>query len=484
MSYITIDPSLIESQELFPLPLVAMEHFWLWDDTPLYPKRFRIVIELTGTVNVPRLQRSIAIAAARNPLLISTIQSNTNCQQWIIPSAPRIGWLWNVGPWQESPFPDEWDLATESGLRMWGSQNGGVAEFTCETHHACSDALGIRQFLRDIFVAYDQWTREPECQPKLPTIAYERLKERGFFSRPNPTENSRSTTIWEKIVGAYHFHILGPTSIAAPHADAKNFPRNGRHHYFRHTFDRAATNLIEEIHSESAQKIFAVQHAENSSAPENSPPVHTLSTLNDSAIARLIQMLAAWNEQRGSKSPNQRIRIMIPTDLRTLRDSRSPASNRLGFGFVVAKKQDCREYSRLLVSVQSQTKAIRKLRLGLDFVEIFGLFSKQPKIAAWLIGRPRCLATAILTNMGDSFGRFRKLFDVVDGRFKVGDVFVESFAGFPPLRPKTLLGIGMSRSAGRLTIGVIVDGETFTFEQAEQLKQQWIQCWLDSIQPC
>ena len=116
--------------------------------------------------------------------------------------------------------------------------------------------------------------------------------------------------------------------------------------------------------------------------------------------------------------------------------------------------------------------------MGLDFVEIFGLLAKRQRIAEWLIRRPRCLATAVLTNMGDSFGRFRKLFEVVDGRIKVGDFFVESFAGYPPLRPKTLLGIGMSRCAGRLTMGVIVDGERFSYEQAEKLNREWIQSWL------
>jgi len=481
MSFIAIDPSLIESKDLFPLSLVAMEHFWMWDDVPLHPKRFRVVIELSGVVNVPRLESSIAFAAARHPMLVSVIESGARTRQWIIPSEPRVGWQWNSGPWQASPFPDEWNLAVEGGLRIWGSQNDEAAEISFETHHAASDALGLRQFLRDIFVAYDQLTKDPNRQPELPKLTYARLKERGVFLRPAPTADTRSTTTWEKIVGAYHFHFRGPAPIATPKSSSKARTAASRHHYFRHTFDRSETDRIEQTHTENALKIFAAKSPVGVHGRDVASSHETLSTLNDAAIAHMMQVLATWNADHGSAPPGQRLRIMIPTDLRTLRDSRSPASNRLGFGFVVATQSDCGDFSKLLSNIRSQTQAIRKYRLGLDFVEIFGLFAKQSKIAAWLIRLPRCLATAVLTNMGDSFGRFRKLFEVVDGKFKVGDLFVESFAGYPPLRHKTLLGIGMSRCAGRLTMGIIIDGEKFSYDQAEKLNQLWIQSWSDSI---
>ena len=478
MSFIRIDPSLIQCVDLFPLPLVAMEHFWLWDDVPTHPKRFRVVIELSGIVDVPRLEKSIAMAAARHPMLVSFVETSLQGRRWIMPGEPRVGWRWNTGPWQESPFSDGWDLSAEGALRIWGSQNGDVAEISFETHHAASDALGLRQFLRDLFVAYDQLTKEPNKPPQLPTLACDRLRERGSFSRPVPTEEMRSTTTWEKIVGAYHFHFRGPTPISTPKAISKTATGSGRHHYFRHTFDVCETDRIEQMHAVHAKNVFKTKSSEDSPVSGSTSSSETLSTLNDAAIAKMIQVLANWNTQHGSRSSSQRLRIMVPTDLRTLRDSRSPASNRLGFGFVVAKIGDSYDYPRLLSNVQLQTQAIRKYRLGLDFVEIFGLFAKQPRIAEWLIRRPRCLATAVLTNMGDSFGRFRKLFEVVEERIRVGDLFVESFAGYPPLRPKTHLGIGLSRCAGRLTMGVIVDGERFSYEQAEKLNKEWIQLWL------
>ena len=480
MSYIAVDSALIDAKFLFPLPLVAMEQFWMWDDIPSHPKRFRVVIELSGIVDVSQLKNSIAIAAARHPLLISVVRLSTRPPEWVIPKDPHVGWRWNSGPWNQSPFSDDWDLSTEGGLRIWGSQNGESAEMSLEAHHATCDALGLRQFLRDVFVAYDQLMKNPNCLPTLPSLSHERLKERGSFSRPAPTKETRSTTPWEKIMGAYHFHFRGPTPIAAVSGHNPSRIAATRHYYFRHTFDIAETESIEHTHAHHAQKGSESTQIAHSLKKEESLPLETPSLLNDLAVARLVQVLAAWNTRYESAALKQRLRILIPTDLRAPRDSRSPASNRLGFGFVVSNAGDCGDIQKLLTSIQSQTQAIRKYRLGLDFVEIFGFLAKYPKIGGWLVRRPRCLATAVLTNMGDAFGRFRKHFEMVDGKFKVGNLVVESFAGYPPLRPQTHLGIGLSRCAGKLTMGVIIDARQFSYEQAIALQQQWIQAWQDS----
>ncbi|MDZ4849281.1 MAG: hypothetical protein SGI77_08300 [Pirellulaceae bacterium] len=470
MSFISIDSTFIRARELYPLPLTAMEQFWLWDDVTTHPKRFRVVIEFSGSPCVTSLEKSIGVAASRHPMLISRVDSTGLCPQWVLPEEPKVGWLWNTYSWTQSPFPHDWDLSTEGGLRIWGSRNGDALNLCFETHHSASDALGLRQFLRDLFLAYDQLVKDPDRPLELPTLDYYRLTHRGEFLRPAPTEDSRSTTTWEKIVGAYHFHFRGPAPIAAPssasHSESSHVPtalaaggalENERNsHFFRHTFDRSETAAIDDAHSK-----YNIAN----------------STLNDAAIALLMQVITDWNIVQDTAIRKQRYRILIPTDLRTLRDSRAPAANRLGFGFVVSTTEECRNFGQLLSSIQSQTQAIRKYRLGLDFVEIFGVLTSYPKFARWIIRRPRCLATAVLTNMGDALGRFRKLFEVVDEKIKIGDLVVESFAGYPPLRPKTHMGVGLSRCSGRLTIGVIFDSTHFTSEQAEELHQQWVQAW-------
>jgi hypothetical protein len=471
MSLIELDPDRIEARDLFPLPLVAMENFWLWDDVQPYPKRFRIVVSLRGQVDIDCLEKSIACAALRHPLLISHVDRSSRIPKWVIPVKPAIDWKWNQGDWSDSPFPQDWDLRVEGGLRIWGRQSSQEAELCLETHHACSDGLGIRQFLRDVFMAYDQLWMDRFQTPKLPPLAFQRIEERGRFRRPPVTMDARPTTTWEKIVGAYHFHFRGPTPVATHKLRSGQTTAASGHHYFRHTFQVSDTTKI----------LNAFADAQTESRSDISDSSVQYSMLNDAAVATMIQVLASWNEQFGTSNPGQRLRILIPTDLRTLRDSRLPAANRLGFGFVVATHADCHDFSNLLSKVRSQTQAIRKYFLGLDFVEIFSSLANQPKLGAWLVRRPRCLATAVLTNLGDSFGRYRKLFKNVDDRMQVGNLLVEDFIGYPPLRIKTLFGVGMSRCAGRLTMGLIIDSTHFTREQAEQLKQHWIRAWSERI---
>ncbi len=481
MPQISIDPNLVAARDLFPFPLVPMEHFWLWDDTPTHPKRFRIVVGFRGVIDPKRLEKSLSLALSRHPMLLSVIRTQAGVKCWYQMEEPQVRWQWGECKWEESPFPRTWDLTKEAGIRLWGHQNETTAELSVEVHHASSDGLGIRQFLRDVFLAYEHLTNDPSCVPHLPKVAYDRLSARGSFSRPKPTEDSRSTTFWEKVVGAYHFHFLGPTPIATPKS-APTLERSvNQHHYFRHIFDREETDRIQRVHSDYALRTMSEKFNALGVASDQSISKESLGTFNDFAIARMMQVIASWNQSNGSVTQNQRVRIMVPTDLRTLQDSRAPATNRIGFGFVVAPLRECHHLVGLLKSVRQQIHAIRKYRLGLDFVEIFGLFANFPRIAAWLIRRKRCLATGILTNMGDSFGRFRKHFESIEGSLKVGDVYVESFAGFPPLRTKTHFGVGMSHCSGKLTMGVVIDGEALSRADAERLSQLWIQAWLDSI---
>ncbi len=471
MSLIELDPACIEAKNLFPLSLVAMENFWLWDDVQPYPKQFRIVVSLRGQVDVDCLEKSIACAAVRHPLLLSHIDFSTRPPKWFIPDKPAIEFRWNQGDWNASPYPQVWDLRSQGGLRIWGRQDHQKAVLCLETHHACSDGLGIRQFLRDVFVAYDQLWIDRTRMPALPLLAFERITERGNFCRPPLTTDARPTTTWEKIVGAYHFHFRGPSPIAAPEARPRQAAAFTEHHYFRHTFQISETTKIVDAFTDTLP--------EPRSDESNSSSQYSM--LNNAAVAKMIQVLAGWNERFGTSNPHQRLRILMPTDLRTLRDSRLPAANRLGFGFVVATHSDCRDFSSLFVKVRSQTQAIRKYFLGLDFVEILSGLANQPKLGAWLVRRPRCLATAVLTNLGDAFGRYRKFFKSVDDHMQVGNVVVEDFIGYPPLRMKTLLGVGLSRCGGRLTMGLIIDSTHFTREQAEQLQQHWIRAWLELV---
>jgi hypothetical protein len=449
MTEIKIDRGSIAGAQLFPMPLVPLEQFMLWDDLPAYPKRFRVMSELRGQLDPQLLEKSIALALTRHPLLLARLSTNSQVPHWTIPDQPSIGWIWNHGDWSKSPFAESWDLTQESSLRIWAKQEGDMAYFTIEVHHAGCDGLGARQFVADVILAYDQWYHDPASQPLLKSLKPERLLERGKFARPAPTSDSRSTTRWEKISLAYQFHCRGPSPLVGSHTKT---PLVAPHHFLRRQLTVSESKQFEQSCG------LRESHRE---------------TLNDGALAKLFRVMAAWNVEFGRASAKQRLRIMIPHDLRSVSDGRMPAANRFGFGFVVSDIAMAREPRRLLESVFQQTQAIRKYALSLDFIDIFGALASHPKLARWIIRQPHCMATAVLTNLGDLSRRHRRKLTDQSESIRIGGLELIGVTATPPLRQKTGLGIGICTTPQGLSIGLAADAKFFTLEDAQSLLERF-----------
>jgi hypothetical protein len=203
-------------------------------------------------------------------------------------------------------------------------------------------------------------------------------------------------------------------------------------------------------------------------------------TFNDIAVAAILKMVVDWNEKQslpnypGTQSKSQRLRVMIPVDLRSIQDMRMPAANRLGFGFVVADSKTCDDRQMLIARVFEQTKALRQFGLGWDFPEIFNFVSRMPKLAKWITRIPLNGATAVVTNLGDLTRRHRRQLAAMDDLYpRCGDLKLEAVFCVPPLRPKTLMGIGLCRCGETLAIGMILDGSRFSEDDAKELLEAY-----------
>jgi hypothetical protein len=439
------------------MPLVPMEQFMLWDDSPAYPKRFRVVNELRGEVDVAKLDEAIAKILPRHPLLLAQIDLSTPCPTWVLPERPHLRWVWGHEDWQVCPDEFLRDKPGTGNLRIWGGGRDGRAHLTFEVHHAACDGLGLRQLVGDLFRYYDYLHHAPSSagrpSPSLIRLEPERLRGRGIFQRPAPDENSRPTSLWEKLTQAYDFHCRGPVPLFRSSRPSLATPPPLAHHYLREQLDPAAT-----------QQLISVWNKYGDAS----------STLNDRAIARLLEVMAEWNERSGRTHPKQRLRVMMPVDLRSHADGRLPAANRLGFGFVISDLASCRNPEGLGNSVSAQTRAIRRLSLGLDFLEIFGLLAASPRLARWIVQQPRCMASAVLTNLGDVSRRHRRALLDQSRPLRIGNLELESVVGFPPLRPKTHLGLGLCRSPRGLTVGLIADASHFSMEECQDLLKRFL----------
>ncbi len=468
MKSLSVSLNQVQGRENFPLPLVPIEQFMLWDDTPDYPKRFRVILDLKGDLHRELLEKAVQVAAERHPLVLARIDSSTKPPCWVIPNEPQVPFRWLEGSWHDPPFADEWDLANESGVRIWVSQSAEqLFQVGFEVHHASIDGLGLRQFVADMIIAYDHGWSGSQTEPELKKLLPERLLQRGLFTRPKPSADSRPTTMWEKITQAYSFHFKGPVALAPPSSNPR-VPKEPRRHIYRRFV------LNQEQRAAWEQSLRQTTTGTNSTHPNNpaassSETDQPMSSLNDFIVARFFQVLAEWNQKHARAPKQQRLRVMIPTDLRTFSDGRLPAANRLGFGFVISNVESCSDLPKLIDQVTRQTQAIRKFSLGLDFIEIFGALTTLPGLAKRIVRIPRCMATGVLTNLGDLSRRHRRALLDADESIRIGNTVLEFTTCFPPLRPKTFVGIGVCGTRDSLTIGLILDAKHGTVQNADAL---------------
>lgn len=459
----------IQGREHFPLPLVAIEQFMLWDDTTDYPKRFRVILDLHGELKRDLLETAIKSAAVRHPLTLAHLDDATKPPRWVIPERPEVPFRWLEGSWFDPPFPDAWNLKTESGVRVCVSQSDEQTyQVSFEVHHSTIDGLGLRQFVADMIIAYDHACAGNDSEPDLKKLLPERLLERGVFVRPKPSEDSRPTTTRERLSHAYSFHFRGPKALAKN----KNKPTASttvRRHIYRRVVLSPEQRVLWE-HSLRPNEA-STPASSQASGPEASKSLEHegASTLNDLVVSRFLQVIADWNRTHGRAIDQQRLRIMIPTDLRSFPDGRLPAANRFGFGFVVSDVGCCSNLQLLVDNVTKQTQAIRKYSLGLDFVEIFGAFTSFASLAKRLVRIPRCMATGVLTNLGDLSRRHRRALVDASESIRIGNTTLESVTCFPPLRPKTVVGIGICGTRDSFTVGIVLDAKHGTVQDADAL---------------
>jgi len=466
---VSVPLELIDGKKTFPLKLSGMEQFWLWDDSPEYPKRFRIAMRFVGTIDWNLWNEAIRSAAARHPLLLAHLKHG----RWVLPNSPKIFTGWNKGDFETSPFPEAWDLGIESGMRLWGgierSENIGIESgisnaldeqpflFVLECHHAVCDGLGIRQFLAEWFLIYDQLIAGSDTKVKLVRLDASLLAKRGEIRRKLINKELPSQRFWEPLKLALGFLLCSPNRLQ-PHLQTRNSkPSDGLHHF----------------------RMKILNPAETAAALD--PQNDCLANFNDVAVAAMLKTVHDWNHDTGRRpfsvlgTRTLRFRVMIPTDLRSLQDMRMPAANRIGFGFAVADSLDCISPSQLLKSVTEQTLGMHRFGLGWDFPEIFGLLVHAPWLGKLLVKLPFRYASAVVTNLGDVTRRHRRQVAMEDLYPRCGDLKLQAIFGVPPLKRGTAIGVGLCRCGDTVAIGMTIDGRQFGSNEADELLERYAQ---------
>ncbi|MDB5348560.1 MAG: hypothetical protein JWP89_6937 [Schlesneria sp.] len=431
---------------LWPLALTSFERFLLHGEDLNYPATFYVELHLEGQFDRTALQEALRVAVLRHPLLCATVVQTGWRESWQPASEPPHA-LWQSTTDAPGPPLGRWiDLRRECGLRIWVREQPQLGDVLyLQFHHSCTDGLGAGRFIIDLMSEYSRLVCR---QPDLVTSSADllALKNRDRFRRFGQTSR------WQKTLNAYRFHVLTPTPLAAPNhlpvPSGSTAPVIATH-----VFDRDETDC------------FVSKTATLGGC-----------SINDVGLALLFRAVSLWQKSRGRESPSQRLRILMPIDLREAGDRFGPATNRVGFSFPSRSIKECDNWHQLLNSLREEIRFIRRTRLGMDFINGLKVTDTIPGLLPMLLRSPGCMATTLLTNFGQT-RRYEQFFPVADRSMLFGNMRLHHIVATPPISRACRVGFGMCLTSGRLVLTVQCDPALFDNKSAGELLQVFVSIW-------
>ncbi len=344
------------------------------------------------------------------------------------------------------PTGEAIDLATEPGLRLWVRQDAATASVVLQFHHACCDGTGALQFTGDLLAAYGIRTASDDIRPELLPLDAIRLPLRGDFAKETPSWMGRVRHFGASLREAYRWCSRHPSPLNLPERSMET------------------TDPAEELFSGICTSVLDKSELESLLSAARFQGV----TLNDLLLCNMFLTITDWDGRYGSVRCRKWLRVAMPADLRAAEDCTMPAANRVTMSFLTRAARECLDARALLAGIRRETAHIKRTRRGLHFLKglkavrtVWGALPKH-------FTHKRCLATAVLSNMGDVETRLAARFPHTDGLIAVGDLLLREISGVPPLRHQTRAVLLVTTYAGRMTITARCDPHAFTPSQAEE----------------
>jgi hypothetical protein len=426
----------------------------LIEDRPKHPMTFVIEAVVRGELDRTAFESAVEEALHRHPLLQSLVKpAKRDLPCWVHDPNLRPMLDWNdEGQPLDCPAGEPIDLTLEAGVRIWVRQGDGRARATFQFHHACCDGIGAHRFIGDLLCAYGQRTAPANARPTFGEIDPELLKTRTFRMRYHGALDERYRGRLAAIRYAHRTLRKSFTPIRPP-AGVKERSGQRLAPYFgiyAETLDRDQYRQLRD-----AAVRLGVTH-------------------NDLLISELLRTIYAWNGDTAFWQRRKQLGILMPADLRGRNDELMPAANMVSYTFVARMLRDCRDRGALARNVHSETLRIKHLGLGSAFIEALIWALGLRGLLPLLVSGRRCLASSVLTNLGDETRRYTAKFPREEGRLVCGNAQVEQFLGSPPLRSKTRAAFAISSYQRKLTVCIRCDPWLFHPDAARKLLQLYV----------
>ena len=440
-------------KRLFPLYFSPIESMFVADSRPDYPMAFILQLIFSGNVDRPSFETALSAALKRHPMLIAHRKlAKRGLPCWVMADEmmPIVDWGKEGEPIQ-FPRGELIDLATEVGLRIWIREGSGSTVITLQFHHSSCDGIGGMRFIGDLLALYGRETGTDPSSYELMQLEPELLRNRKMrmtelaFRGQAWRLTKRSWTECFKIFRR-KISPLAPPAHAVPDKDRAQYPG-----IVVSTFDRQMHNQLRD----AAAKLEI--------------------GINDLFIAALFKTLHDWNARNKSASNTRWLRIMMPTDMRETDDFGMPAANIVSYTFLTRSMRESQDAAALGPGICRETALIKSERRGIAFGDMIGGATRYRWMLPWLISGKRCLATAVLSNAGDTTKRFTAKLPRDKGRIVAGNLILEDIVGTPPLRINTHVTIGVITYLRKLSICIRCCPRQFSADDARRLNDMYAQ---------
>ena len=445
--------------------LTPFEQFMWLDDRPDYPLVFEVVLPFAGPIDPEAMAGAWRFALARHPLLRATVVAGAEGPLWHAPAGGcrELDVVWKNGRPPIDPAggePPRIDLEQEPGLRGALVETNDGWDVRLVFHHACCDGHGARMFLQDLVLAYV--VLRDACDDEAPFFRVDAtlLDERGV----HPGSGGKRSSAWRRLAHVLRFGLRRPAPVAGDVPKAAGRPPG----------EPTGSVLGHRSHTFSADEMAGMDAVQQRFA----------ATRNDIAVAMLFEVLADWQRKRGLP-PRTRMRVAVPTDLRTRAHERMPAANRYTYIFLERDVAECLAWESLVPGLQRDFQQRSQEGRGGQFLDALRRLAAFPRFTRWGLRRNLCFSTAVLTNLSDPSWRLRKRLPVdAEGmmwldKARCLDIRIRT----PPLRPATAWGIGIFEYAGRMTVSFRYDTSVISAAAADAIMSRYVGHWRAILPP-
>jgi hypothetical protein len=460
------------------LPLVAIEHYMLADDRTDYPMVFYARLALDRLPDREALTRAMAAAVEKHPLLSATVgplEGRRRYWKWDVPTEPEISW-----PGEPTPT-EQLDISRRSGVRLRVEPTDDGVLLTFEFHHACCDGLGALAFIKDVLECYAAARNGAEGQGEATggpaeeerhSVAVAQLATRGKFGIGPLRFLLRLPLELLGALGVLEFLLHRPQPLVGASQTSPKRQRGCDEPDAPSLALRANVDSRDSCASHWPRR-FAHQFTQEETRALRTTASTAGATLNDLLVRELFLTVGAWIDELVPSKRGAHIRVMVPVNLRTPRDTDLPATNVVAMINLDRRPRRWRNHRRMLRVLHWEMAAVKWARLGLTFIRAIQVTHYLMGKLQLLLAADKCQATCVLSNLGDPWRNW-SLADA-DGRIVAGDVSVQQVELLPPIRALTALSIGVFTLGGRMTLAFHCDDRVLGDAEASELLGRYVE---------